>query len=159
MANSRYEAPTISTIIPITESGAFVFAVSGVRVKSAVLRVGGRPLSYAFPEYADGDDYSDKTPLDFFGADFRFQATLARGQTGKTQVEVEFVHEHNGAVPSLHMGSITRVDAGDIRELKWADLLASGVQMHEDAVMVRAADKTVKKAMLVYYPHTCGLRM
>lgn len=132
---------TVTTTIPVNETGSLIFGVSGVKVVHASIRAGDTVLSYAFPTYT-GTDYTERTMLEFFGNQ-PFHNNLAKGGY---RVFVDILHEVNGVMPSLHMGVV-----GD---LKWVE----GQTEHTEPVTVRGLDRAEKNFTLVYQRARCGLR-
>lgn len=93
-------AESVSKIsIPVDKGDSLIFATSGVKVKSAELRVGTVVISYAFPTY-ESENYDEPVMLDFFGSDTTMLHTALITQ--KCTVDIEY---YDGGVPSLKCGS------------------------------------------------------
>lgn len=133
------DTPTRTFTIPVTEAGSYIFAVSGVEVVLATLRVGKTVISYAVP----GADLGDgRIALDFLGAPFH--AALVQTHS-KVEIDIEY---YGDDFPNLHMGS------NDFTDKKWSP----GMGDHVDNVCVRNKAGTLFDAQIVYTRGTCGLR-
>lgn len=132
--------PTRTFTIPITESGSYIFAVSGVEPVGATLRVGRVVLSYAMP---GGDLGEGRISLDFLGG-VPFHSALVLPHS-KIEIDIEY---RGDDFPKLHMGS------NDSRDKKWED----GQGEYADSVTVRNKVGAQFTAQLVYTRAACGLR-